>query len=340
MKYALLRQVKDIRIEEKPVPEAAGNKVLVKIFACGICGTDILIYNGRIPVHFPYSPGHELSGVVESIGEDVKHVRVGDHVAVDPNHSCEFCHYCRLGYPHLCENLKTIKAKSNGGFAEYILVPEKIVYKIPDNISFEDAGLLETLSCCIHIIEETGIRAGDIVVIIGGGAMGLLILQLARQKGAGLVILSEPVEFKRKLALKLGADIVVDPAREDPVLCVKRLSRYGANAVIEGVGLSATIEQAFAMLDKKGTLILAGLCPEYEKVNVSPYQVTRNEITVKGAFLNPFSFARAVSQISKIDRTDLITGRYPLDAIVEAIAEAQKGNHVKVVIKPHEEGKA
>ena len=336
MKYAVLHGIRDLRIEEKPIPETMSDRVLIRVFACGICGTDVLIYNGKIPARFPYSPGHECSGVVQSVGEKIKHIKVGDRVAVDPNHNCEFCYYCRRGYPHLCENLKTIKVKSNGGFAEYISVPEKIVHKIPDDISFEEAGLIETLSCSIHVIEEANIRFGDVVVIIGGGAMGLILLQLVRQKGAELIILSEPVEFKRKLALELGTDIVVDPVKENLVSSVRRASKHGANVVIEGIGLPETIEQSLGMLARKGTLVLPGLCPEDKTVNISPYQITRDEITIKGTFLNPLSFARAVDQISKIATAPLITSSYPLKKIKEAVEEAEKENQIKIIIKPNE----
>ena len=336
MKYAVLHGIRDLRIEKKPIPETTPDRVLIKICACGICGTDVLIYNGRIPIKFPYSPGHECSGVVQSVGENIKNIKVGDRVAVDPNHNCGFCYYCRRGYPHLCENLKTIKVKSNGGFAEYISVPERIVYKIPDDIPFEKAGLIETLSCSIHVIEEANIKFGDVVVIIGGGAMGLISLQLIRQKGAGSIILSEPVEFKKKLALKLGADIVIDPMREDLVSSVRKVSKHGANVVIEGIGLPETIEESLKMLAKKGTLVLPGLCPEDKTANIHPYQITRDEITIKGTFLNPFSFGRAVDEISKIVSAPLITASFSLNNIKEAMEEAEGGNQIKIIIKPKE----
>lgn len=335
MKYALLHGVKDIRIEEKPIPKTAPDRVLIKIIACGICGTDILIYNGSMSTKFPYSPGHECSGVVKSIGENIKHLKVGDRVVVDPNHNCGFCYYCRLGYPHLCENLKKIKVKSNGGFAEYISVPEKIVYKIPDNISFEEATLIEPLSCSIHIIEEANIKFGDFIVIIGGGAMGLLMLQLVKQKGAKITILSEPVKFKRELALRLGADIVVDPMNENLVSSVRKTSKYGANVIIEGIGLPRVIEESLKILARKGILVLPGLCLENKKVNIFPYQITRDEITIKGTFLNPFSFSKAIGQISEITTGPLITGIYDLGNIKKAVEEVEKGNQIKVIIKPN-----
>lgn len=334
MKYALIDGIKDIRIEEKPIPQKSPDRVLVKIIACGICGTDVHIYNGKMPTKFPYSPGHEFSGVIHSVGESIKNLEVGDRVVVDPNYNCESCYYCRIGYPNLCENLKTTKVKSNGGFAEYVSVPEKIVYKIPDDVSFEEATLIEPLSCSIHVIEESGIKFGDIVLIIGGGAMGLILLQLVKQKGAKLIILSEPLEFKRELALKLGADIVIDPMNENLVSSVKRVSKYGANVIIEGVGLPETIEESFKILAKKGTLILPGLCPENKKINISPYQITKDEITIKGTFLNPFSFSRAIDKISTITTTPLITNIYTLDNIKEAIEEAAKGDQIKIIIKP------
>ncbi|MCL5069344.1 MAG: zinc-dependent alcohol dehydrogenase family protein [Actinobacteria bacterium] len=334
MKYALIYGIKDIRIEEKPIPQKSPDRVLVKIIACGICGTDVHIYNGKMPIKFPYSPGHEFSGVIHSVGESIKNLEVGDRVVVDPNYNCESCYYCRIGYPNLCENLKTTKVKSNGGFAEYVAVPEKIVYKIPSDVSFEEATLIEPLSCSIHVIEESNIKFGDIVLIIGGGTMGLILLQLVKQKGAKLIILSEPLEFKRELALKLGADIVIDPINENLVSSVKRVSRHGANVIIEGIGLPETIEESFKILPRKGTLILPGLCPENKKINISPYQITKDEITIKGTFLNPFSFSRAIDKISTITATPLITNIYTLNNIKEAIEEAAKGDQIKIIIKP------
>ena len=334
MKYAVLYGPRDLRLDEKPVPDIKPGRVLVKIAACGICGTDAHIYTGKIPVKLPYSPGHECAGTVHEAGAGVLGVKSGDRVAIDPNHDCGFCYYCRRGYPHLCENQKTLKVKSNGGFAEYIMVPEKLVHKIPDHVSFQEAALIETLSCCIHIIAEAGIRTGDTVAIMGGGAMGLMLVQLARQKGAGQIVVSEPVEFKRKLVVELGADRGVDPLNEDLPATVRQMNPYGANVVIEGVGLPAAIEQAFNMLARRGTLVLAGLCPENKTVPVCPYRLTRDEINVKGAFLNPFSFARAIDCLGHIDKSKLITGTYPLSAVAEAMEAAQGGNHVKIVINP------
>lgn len=335
MKYAVLYGIKDIRIEEKQIPEIMPDKVLIKISACGICGTDVLIYNGKMITRFPYSPGHECSGIIQNIGKKIRNLKIGDRVAIDPNYNCESCYYCWLGYPHLCENLKTIKVKSNGGFAEYISVPEKIVHKIPDSITFEEATLIEPLSCSIHVVEEANVKFGDIVVVIGGGTMGLILLQLIKQKGAKLIIVSEPVEFKRELAQKLGADIVIDPINEDLISSVRKISRYGANVVIEGIGLPKTVEESIKILNKKGTLVLSGLCPESKTINISPLQIIRDEITIKGAFLNPFSFSRAVDQVSKIDTKCLITGSYALGDIKEAMEEAEKGNQIKIIIKPN-----
>ncbi|MCK5156489.1 MAG: zinc-dependent alcohol dehydrogenase family protein [Spirochaetales bacterium] len=335
MKYALLHGMRDLRIEEKPVPEITPDRIIIKIFSCGICGTDVLIYNGKIPHSFPYSPGHECSGIVTDVGKNITHIKSGDRVAVDPNYSCGFCYYCRHGYPNLCENQKKIKVKSNGGFAEYISVPETLVYKIPDDVSFGQAALIETLSCCIHIIEEADIKVSDTVVIIGGGAMGLILLQLARKKGAAGIILSEPVESKRQIALKLGADIAIDPTRQDLASVVRSMSKQGANVVIEGLGLPDTIEESLTLLAKKGRLILPGFRLEERKIHISPYFLTTNEITIKGVFLNPFSFSKAVDQVSNLECDLIITGNYPLEQINEAMKEAEKGNQIKLIIKPN-----
>jgi len=334
MKYAVLHGPLDLRLAEKPVPDVKPGHVLVKIAACGICGTDLLIYQGRTSVHYPYSSGHECVGVVARAGEEIFHLRPGDRVAIDPNYDCGFCYYCCRGYPHLCENQKTLKVKSNGGFAEYIALPARLAHKIPPDMPFEHAVLIESLSCAIHIMEETSIRMDDGVVIVGGGTMGLLLLQLAKMRGARAVVLSEPSEFKRQIALKLGADLVIDPRAENLADRCREYFEHGANVLIDGVGLPSLLEEVHTMLARKGTLVLTGLGPEDHKAAVYPFRLTKDEITIKGAFLNPFAFDRAIALASKLVLADLITGIYPLEKITEAFADALKSHHVKIAVRP------
>jgi len=335
MKYVIFPEAGKLKIAEKPIPVVEDDGILVKVKACGLCGTDMLIYKGKFPVTFPYSPGHEYSGVVVDIGKKVKRIKAGDRVVIDPNCDCGYCYYCRRGFPHLCRNLKLPGVKSNGGFAEYCLVPEKIVYGLPDSISFEEATLVEPLSCCLHAVEQANIKNADTVAVIGGGTMGLISLMLCLNAGTGKVVLSEPVEHRRNLARMLGATEVCNPAKDDFVSMVKDINGYGADVVIENVGLPETIEDAFNAVGKKGRIVLSGMAAQDIKVPVSPFEIAKNEIEIKGTFLNPFTFSRAVAIIEarQIETKPLITHELPLNKITKAIEIYERAEAIKIVIR-------
>lgn len=324
-----------VKIEEKPIPPVEDDKVLINVKMCGICGTDTLIYKGIFHVNFPYSPGHEYSGVVVDAGKKVCSVKVGDRVTVNPNHECGLCSYCRSGLPNHCENLKKPGIKSNGGFAEYVSVPEKIVYRIPDNISFKDATLIEPVSCVLHMVDEAGMKAGDLVVIIGGGTMGLISLLLCKNYGARTVILSEPVEYKRALAKQLGADLTCDPAKESLSSLVKEVDRYGADVVLDNVGSSNTIYEGYKCLRKKGRLTISGLNSDKTDIPIPSQDIVKNELTVKGVFLNPNTIIRAIgltaSGVYPLDC--LITHEFELPEIDRAFDISMKGEAVKVLVR-------
>ncbi|MFH1073785.1 MAG: zinc-dependent alcohol dehydrogenase family protein [Candidatus Firestonebacteria bacterium] len=337
MKYALLHGVEDLRIEEKPLPEIEDNKVLIKVKACGLCGTDMRAYSGKYPVEFPYSPGHEYSGIVADTGKSVKHVKKGDRVAINPNHNCGYCYFCCRGLPHLCENLKSLKVKSNGGFAEYCLVIENIIHKIPDSVSFKAATLIEPLSCSLHALDEAGIKNGDTVVIIGGGTMGLLNLMLVRNSGVNNIILCEPVEKKREMAKHLGAGVVCNPKNEQMDRKVKEMTGgIGADVIIDNVCSGETIKNALKMVRRKGKIVLSGLAACEIEVSISPFEVTKNEINITGTFLNPYTFERAIKAADNIreELQSLITHEYKLTDINKAIKAFKSEEAIKIVIVP------
>ena len=204
MKAAVFYEKNDLRIEdiEKPTPKA--DEVLVKVMACGICGTDVHIFHGdegAAPTPRGTVIGHELAGVVEAVGKNVTDIKVGDKVCVDPNKLCGDCYYCKNGIGHFCEKRTGIGTVVNGGFAEYCAVPASQAYKFEGDVTFEQAAMTEPLACCLHGIDMCNIHLGDTVAIIGGGMIGMLMLQLARLSGAGKLIMIEPVESKRNASL-------------------------------------------------------------------------------------------------------------------------------------------
>ena len=197
--------------------DLVSDEVLVKVAACGVCGTDVHIYHGEkgsAEVKPPVVLGHEISGIVEKTGCGVTRVKAGDHVALDPNMYCGSCHFCRIGKKQLCENLHAIGVNCNGGFADFVYAPESQCFVLNDDIPLDEGAMAEPLACCIHGFDRLGMRQGDTVCVIGGGAIGLIMVQLAKLSGASVIILSEPVKERREVGKKVGADYTVDPINE------------------------------------------------------------------------------------------------------------------------------
>lgn len=334
--YFLGNKEFEIRAESLPVPGA--NEILIRNMACGVCGTDIHIYHGEpgsADVCPPIVLGHEYSGIVEKTGPGVSAFKAGDRVTVDPNIYCGVCRYCRSGKKQMCEHMEAIGVTRNGGFAQYSIVPAAQAFLLNSDISFEAGAMTEPLACCIHGIDLAGIRAGDRVLVIGGGAIGLLMVQLARLAGASQVILSEPVEMRRDVAVALGADLTFDPLRCDPAEQIRQLTGVdGAAVVIECVGKPAAVKQAFDCAAKRATILLFGV-PSVDTVfNIKLYDIFKKELTIKGSFVNPDTHERAAELINsgKILIEPLITHRYGLEDVELAIKTQMSMDSIKVII--------
>ncbi len=336
MKAAVFYTKEDLRIEEREIPKAYGDKVLIKIKACGICGTDMHIFDGdegAAPTPAGTTLGHEFSGEVVEIGEMVNGIKVGDKVCVDPNKLCNECSFCKDGVGHFCENMIGIGTTVDGGFAEYCLVPMSQVYKFEKDISFAEAAMTEPVACCLHGIDMCNINCGDTVLVIGGGMIGLIMLQLAKLKGAANLILVEPIKEKRDHALKLGADIVIDPINENTseVLAKNNITRI--NTVIECVGKTATIEQAISLAGKYSTVMMFGLTRPNDEIKIKPFEIFKKEIILKASFINPYTQARALKLIEnkKVDVSSMIYKQIPVDDLPSVLAdkkERAKGKYI------------
>ncbi len=210
MKCAVFYGKHDVRIEERPMPVPGPDEVLIQVKACGICGTDVHIFEGdegAAAVTPPTILGHEFSGVIVQTGERVTDYQEGDRVCIDPNCMCGSCTPCREGVGHYCEHMIGYGTTVNGGFAEFCAVNARQVYRLGSNTTFEQGAMAEPAACCLHGIDLCNIRPGHQVAVIGGGMIGLLMLQLARLSGAARTALLEPVEEKRRVGAALGADV-------------------------------------------------------------------------------------------------------------------------------------
>ena len=336
MKAVVFTKPNELKIEDRPVPAIGESDVLVKVHACGICGTDMHIFHGEHIVKFPVIPGHEFSGEIVEVGGKVTNVQVGDRVTIDPNIVDCTCFFCRRGEIHLCENLTAVGVNYDGGFAEYCRVPAVQAYRVPDSVSLDEAAMAEPLACCIHGIDRAGIVPGDTVAILGAGSIGLLLLQLARIAGARHIIVSEPDEKKRHLAAHFGADALVDPMSQDVTAEVKKITDVGADVVIESAGRLETAELSIKLARRGGTVLQFGVVSPHKLAQISPYEVYYKELTIRGSFVNPFTHSRAVELLAskQVDVMPLVTHRFPLDDAAKALQTAQSKDAIKVLLIP------
>ncbi|ACI18661.1 zinc-dependent alcohol dehydrogenase family protein [Dictyoglomus thermophilum] len=325
-----------ISLEELPNPVIKKeDEVIIKVLASGICGTDLHVFSGKAYGKDGVIRGHEFSGRVVEIGKDVKGIKVGDLVAVDPNITCGHCYFCKRGEINLCENLVALGVDINGGFAEYCVVPYKQLYVFSEKISPIEGAMMEPVACALHGIERLNVGPGDTVLIVGGGALGLVLLQLAKLSGASKVFLVEKVEWKRKIAKDLGADIVIDPLKENVEEIVKE-NTYGrgADVGIEAVGKTETVKTVLGSVRRGGKVLIFGVSSPEDLLSISPYDIYFRELTIMGSFVNPFTNSRALSLIEegKIDVKKIVSHRFSIEKIDEAIKVGLSGDALRVII--------
>jgi threonine dehydrogenase-like Zn-dependent dehydrogenase len=280
--------------------------------------------------------GHEFSGEVVAIGSEVTAVKVGDCVTIDPNMYCGKCYHCRKGQKQFCDTMIAVGVNFNGGFAEYCVVNQTQVYPFPASLSYEEAAMTEPVACCVHGIDMCDISCGDTVAVIGGGMIGLIMLQLAKLKGAAKLILLEPVEEKRQLGKKLGADLTIDPLTEDIHQALHSAGIRRINTVIECVGKPATIRQAIAIAGKKSTVMMFGLTRPDEEVPVKPFELFKKEIVLKASFINPYTQGRALALIAggRVDVSSMVSNVASLEQLPEILADDSLRRTGKVIISP------
>lgn len=339
MKSAVFYGKHDIRIEEHERPEVGPKDVLIRVKACGVCGTDVHIYEGdkgAAEVTPPTILGHEFSGIVEEVGEAVMEYRPGDRVCVDPNCTCGACTPCRNGVAHYCEHMIGYGTTVNGGFAEYCAVDERQVYRLGEHTSFEQGAMTEPLACCLHGIDMCGIRPGSQAVVIGGGMIGLLMFQLAKLMGAAKVALLEPVEEKRLVAAKLGADVCIDPLQGVVKAELKKAGFTWINTVIECVGRPSTIQQAIDIAGNKAVVMMFGLTKTDETISVKPFEIFKKELELKASYINPYTQKRALDLIDagRIDVSSMVYGTYGLEKLEEILSSPEARAKGKYIICP------
>lgn len=339
MKSAVFYGKHDLRVEEYPKPEAGAHDVVIQVKACGVCGTDVHIYEGdkgAAEVTPPTILGHEFSGIVVETGEAVTACKPGDRVCVDPNCYCGACEPCKSGQVHFCEHMTGYGTTVNGGFAEYCAVNERQVYKLGEHTTYEQGAMTEPVACCLHGIDMCGIQPGHQVVVIGGGMIGLLMLQLARQAGAAKVALLEPVEGKRQTGKQLGADVCINPLEEDVKKALRAAGMNRIQTVIECVGRTSTIEQAIEIADPKAIVMMFGLTKPEEEITVRPFEIFQKELELKASYINPLTQRRALDLIDsgRLNVTDMVADVCGLEKLQEILSNPAMRTNGKYIISP------
>ncbi len=339
MKSAVFYGKHDLRVEEHEMPKVGPKDVLIQVKACGVCGTDVHIYEGdkgAAEVTPPTILGHEFSGVIAEVGSEVTNYKAGDRVCIDPNCYCGACEPCRNGVVHYCEHMIGYGTTVNGGFAEYCAVNERQVYKLGDNTSFEQGAMTEPVACCLHGMDMCEIRPGHQVVVIGGGMIGLLMLQLSRLAGAAKVALLEPVESKREVGKKLGADICIDPIHEDVKARLKEEGMTWGNTGIECVGRPSTIEQAIDIAGNKAVVMMFGLTKPDETISVKPFEIFRKELVLKASYIHPYTQKRALDLIDsgRLDVSSMVYEVADLDELADILSNPELRAKGKYIISP------
>lgn len=280
--------------------------------------------------------GHEFSGVIKSVGKNVTEYKVGDRVCIDPNYYCGKCEPCRQGIAHYCEHMTGYGTTVNGGFAEFCAVNQKQVYKLGDQTTFEQGAMSEPVACCLHGIDMCEIKPGHQVVVIGGGMIGLLMMQLAKFAGAAKIAMVEPVEQKREVAKQLGADICIDPFHEDVKKTLKNAGFNWIQTVIECAGLTSTIEQAIDIVDHKGVVMMFGLTKPDDTIALKPFEVFQKEIVLKASYINPYTQKRALDLIDskRLDVSSMVYKVASLEELEDVLKDPALRAKGKFIINP------
>lgn len=338
MKAAVWQGGKDIRIEDVAKPRTGPSEVLVRVKAVGICGSEMHAYEGlskrRVP---PLIMGHEFAGIVEEIGAGSSGLGIGDRVAVNPVVHCGKCEECLSGRTNICSARKHVGLDFPGAFAEYVTIPSRVCYRIPESMSFEMAALAEPISVGIHAAAVANLTQEDLVLVLGSGIIGLSCLIASKQK-AQKTFVSDMFDSRLSFAGFFGADVTIDASKKDTVEEVKRItSGRGVDAAIEAVGIEPTVRQAVASVKDAGRVTLVGNLEENARINIS--HITLKEIQINGSYgRTQEDFMNALRVLEKTGESTLrlITHTFPLSRTAEAFEtiSTQKQNTMKVVLYP------
>lgn len=335
MKAVIFEFPNKAKIIDVPDPVIKENEALIRIKASGVCGTDVHIYEGDFIGTYPIIPGHEFSGEVIEVGKDVKNVKIGDKVAVDPCIFCRKCSFCRENHENFCRDLRAYGVHLNGGFAEMASIKEENIYLI-DGLSYIQGAFVEPVGCCIHGIKQVGINIGDHVLIFGSGPIGSILMQLCKNCGSASVTVVDVFPDKLEIAKKLGATNTVI-SDNNLAENLRNINEEGFQVVIDATGSPSVVQGMFNYVRDKGRLLFFGVCPQKSKIEISPYEIYKRELKIFGTFSLLHTAIPAINMIreKKINVEALVSHHFPLDNFSTALnMMLNKVGSMKIIIEP------
>ena len=347
MNALVLSEYRRLTCQNMPVPSCGAGEVLVQVAACGICGSDVHGYDGssgrRIP---PIVMGHEAAGIVAAVGTDVRSVSLGDRVTFDSTVYCAKCEFCLRGEINLCEDRQVVgvscaEYRRAGAFAEYIAVPEYILYRLPNSLSFADAAMLEAVSVALHAVKLSEVGGGETALVIGAGMIGLLVLQAALVAGCARVFVADVDATRLAMAATLGAELTLHASEAALISEILRLTDgHGVDLVLEAVGRDETVATAIECVRKGGTVTLIGNIAS--QVSMPLQKVVTRQIRLQGSCSSAGEYPEAMELVS--------SGRIKVAPLISAIAPLSDGpmwferlhsrepNLMKVILDPRDHG--
>ncbi len=328
-----------VAVREIPDPVVGPRDMLVRVHATGICGTDLHILEGEFPLAtYPNLPGHELAGEIVEVGAEVRDdpandFRVGDRVGIDPTLNCTECFFCKRGQYNLCENFGAVGLTYPGGFAEYVSVPVRTAYRLPDTMSYATGAMIEPVCCAVRGFHRLSPQIGESYLIYGAGPMGLINAQMARFNGASAVAMIDINEGRLERARDQFGIEHVATSLED----LRSLAPRGFDNVIEATGVTKVASMAMDAVIRGGKLLLFGVCPPGQKAEYEAYRIYNQEITIMGtmAVRNSYGPALDILATGKIDADRMVSHTLPLADFEEAVDIAKRGAGMKVQVAPN-----
>ena len=324
MKVLRLHKPFDLRLHDEPIPEVGQDEVLVKVASVGVCASDVHYYReGRIGdqvVEKPLILGHEFSATVVGVGRNVKTLTEGDRVAVEPGKHCKRCAPCRQGYINLCPNIIFFGTPPvDGSLREYLAWPAELCVRVSDSVSFDEAAMIEPLAVGVYSAELAEMAGGETVAVLGAGAIGLSALQAARAAGASKVVVTEPIPERRKLAAKLGADVVLDPAADSTSAIIEQ-TRGGADVVFECAGMPDAVWQTVEVARPRGRVVIVGI-PEEDQYCFPAGLARHREVSVQFVRRSRNAAEKSVEMVENklVDVASYATHRFPFERSEDAL---------------------